>query len=197
MLVFNVILMRITNLCVIEFERADSAQAAVGDAVQNANRKLSVCHALTPPHMTSWTHTRRSVTTETSPDTAEQGEECDVSDSCQSNRNFILIFITGYSCHVTSGATAGAADEETGRKTGKSVQSAGEKLPEHRDPARTQTVRIRHTHTHTCMSLRITVTDVLCVFTATAFIIPASASFTSSSGTEKQSFLLCPRPADL
>ncbi|RXN35946.1 RNA exonuclease NEF-sp [Labeo rohita] len=60
----------------IKFECADSAQAAVGAAVQNANRKLSVCHALTPPHVTSWTHTR-PVTTETSPDTAEQGEECD------------------------------------------------------------------------------------------------------------------------
>lgn len=82
MLVFYVTLMRITNPCVLEFECADSAQAAVGAAVQNANRKLSVCHALTPPHVTSWTHTR-PVTTETSPDTAEQGEECDVSDSCQ------------------------------------------------------------------------------------------------------------------
>ncbi|XP_050972156.1 RNA exonuclease 5-like isoform X4 [Labeo rohita] len=76
----------------IKFECADSAQAAVGAAVQNANRKLSVCHALTPPHVTSWTHTR-PVTTETSPDTAEQGEECDVSDSCQSNRNFALVLL--------------------------------------------------------------------------------------------------------
>ncbi|XP_058625054.1 RNA exonuclease 5-like [Onychostoma macrolepis] len=60
----------------IKFECADSAQAAVGVALQIGNRKLSVCHALTPPHMTSWTHTH-PVTTETCPDTAEQGEECD------------------------------------------------------------------------------------------------------------------------
>uniref|UniRef100_A0A8C1LTR5 RRM domain-containing protein n=1 Tax=Cyprinus carpio TaxID=7962 RepID=A0A8C1LTR5_CYPCA len=58
----------------IRFECADSAQAAVGVDLQIGNRKLSVCHALTPPHMTSWT---RPVTTETSPDTSEQGEECD------------------------------------------------------------------------------------------------------------------------
>ncbi|XP_016329031.1 RNA exonuclease 5 [Sinocyclocheilus anshuiensis] len=58
----------------IRFECADSAQAAVGVAPQIRNRKLSVCHALTPPHMTSWT---RPVTTEPSPDTPEQGEECD------------------------------------------------------------------------------------------------------------------------
>lgn len=54
----------------IEFERAES----VGVALQNVNRKLSVCHALTPPHMTSWTHTH-PVSTETSPDTAEECDE--------------------------------------------------------------------------------------------------------------------------
>ncbi|XP_052402686.1 RNA exonuclease 5 [Carassius gibelio] len=58
----------------IRFECADSAHAAVGVGLQIGNRKLSVCHALTPPHMTSWTH---PVTTETSADRAEQGEECD------------------------------------------------------------------------------------------------------------------------
>ncbi|KAG1960132.1 RNA exonuclease [Pimephales promelas] len=59
----------------IKFACADSAQASVGVALQIRNRKLSVCHALTPPHMTSWTHTH-PVTTETSP---EQGEECEES----------------------------------------------------------------------------------------------------------------------
>ncbi|XP_051760287.1 RNA exonuclease 5-like isoform X2 [Ctenopharyngodon idella] len=62
----------------IEFECADSAQAAVGVTLQIGSRKLSVCQALTPPHMTSWTHTH-PVTTETSPETAEQREECDLS----------------------------------------------------------------------------------------------------------------------
>ncbi|XP_077094245.1 RNA exonuclease 5 isoform X2 [Siphateles boraxobius] len=57
----------------IKFVCADSAQASVGVALQIHNRKLSVCHALTPPHMTSWTHTH-PVTTETTP---EQGEECE------------------------------------------------------------------------------------------------------------------------
>ncbi|KAK2909566.1 hypothetical protein Q8A67_005403 [Cirrhinus molitorella] len=60
----------------IKFERAESAQAAVDAGLQKGSRKLSVCHALTPPHMTSWTHAC-SVTTETGPDAAEQGEECD------------------------------------------------------------------------------------------------------------------------
>ncbi len=73
-------------MCVVEFERAES----VGVALQNVNRKLSVCHALTPPHMTSWTHTH-PVSTETSPDTAE---ECDVSDSCQSNSNVSLFNVS-------------------------------------------------------------------------------------------------------
>ncbi|XP_043113469.1 RNA exonuclease 5-like isoform X2 [Puntigrus tetrazona] len=58
----------------IEFERADSAQAALGVALQTGNRKLSACHALTPPHMTSWT---RPVTKDTSPGRTEPGEECD------------------------------------------------------------------------------------------------------------------------
>ncbi|XP_073697779.1 RNA exonuclease 5-like [Garra rufa] len=59
----------------IRFECAESAQAAVDNALQN-NRKLSVCHALTPPHLTSWIHSC-PVTTETGPNTDEQGEECD------------------------------------------------------------------------------------------------------------------------
>ncbi|KAK7165568.1 hypothetical protein R3I93_005588 [Phoxinus phoxinus] len=63
----------------IKFACADSAQASVGVTLQIGNRKLSVCHALTPPHMTSWTHTH-PVTTETSP---EQGEECKVSRDLQ------------------------------------------------------------------------------------------------------------------
>ncbi|XP_048051551.1 RNA exonuclease 5-like [Megalobrama amblycephala] len=62
----------------IKFKCADSAQAAVGVALQIGSRKLSVCHALTPPHMTSWMHTH-PVATETSPETAEEREECDVS----------------------------------------------------------------------------------------------------------------------
>ncbi|XP_042571952.1 RNA exonuclease 5-like [Cyprinus carpio] len=39
----------------IRFECADSAQAAVGVDLQIGNRKLSVCHALTPPHNTTYT----------------------------------------------------------------------------------------------------------------------------------------------
>lgn len=70
-------------MCVcVAFERSESAHAAVGVALQMGNRKLSVCHALTPPHMTSWTHVQ-AVVTETNPETAEQREGCDVSDSCQ------------------------------------------------------------------------------------------------------------------
>lgn len=77
-------------VCFVEFERSESAQAAVGVALQMGNRKLSVCHALTPHHMTSWTHTQ-TVVPEISPETVEQREECDVSDSCQSNYPFIKL----------------------------------------------------------------------------------------------------------
>ncbi|KAI7810356.1 RNA exonuclease 5-like [Triplophysa rosa] len=62
----------------ITFECSESVQAAVGVALQMGNRKLSVCHALTPPHMTSWTHTQ-AVVTETSAETVEQREGCDSS----------------------------------------------------------------------------------------------------------------------
>ncbi|XP_065125594.1 RNA exonuclease 5-like isoform X1 [Paramisgurnus dabryanus] len=57
----------------IKFERSESARAAVGVTLQMGNRKLSVCQALTPPHMTSWTHTQTVVT-----ETAEHEEGCDM-----------------------------------------------------------------------------------------------------------------------
>ncbi|XP_051993580.1 RNA exonuclease 5-like isoform X2 [Xyrauchen texanus] len=60
----------------IRFEHAQSVQVAVSASVQIGNRKLSVCHALTPTHMTSWTHTN-AVTTETGSETTEQRDECD------------------------------------------------------------------------------------------------------------------------
>ncbi|TRY86197.1 hypothetical protein DNTS_030237 [Danionella cerebrum] len=53
----------------IEFERADSTQAAL----QDPNRKQTLCHALTPPHMSLWTHPL-SVTIES---TEQHKQECD------------------------------------------------------------------------------------------------------------------------
>ncbi|TTE81774.1 RNA exonuclease 5 [Bagarius yarrelli] len=47
-----------------KFFSCDSADAALNTVVQMGNRKLNMCHALTPPHMRTWTHTN-PVTTET------------------------------------------------------------------------------------------------------------------------------------
>ncbi|XP_026887699.2 RNA exonuclease 5 isoform X2 [Electrophorus electricus] len=41
----------------IEFVSAESVLVAVRSQAEIGNRKLSVCHALTPPHMHTWTHT--------------------------------------------------------------------------------------------------------------------------------------------
>ncbi|XP_051561567.1 RNA exonuclease 5-like isoform X2 [Myxocyprinus asiaticus] len=60
----------------IKFEHAQSVRAAVSASLQIGNRKLSMCHALTPPHMTSWTHTN-AITTEIGSETTEQRDECD------------------------------------------------------------------------------------------------------------------------
>lgn len=44
-------------VCVcLEFVSSDSARTTLGSVVQLGNRKLNVCHALTPPHMYTWTH---------------------------------------------------------------------------------------------------------------------------------------------
>ncbi|KAK3530712.1 hypothetical protein QTP86_032251 [Hemibagrus guttatus] len=48
----------------IKFVRSDSACTALDSLVQMGNRKLNTCHALTPAHMHSWTHTN-PVTMET------------------------------------------------------------------------------------------------------------------------------------
>ncbi|KAI4893587.1 hypothetical protein NFI96_003278 [Prochilodus magdalenae] len=47
---------RRTHACV-KFVSAESAAAAVGSTVLLGNHTLSVCRALTPPHMHTWTHT--------------------------------------------------------------------------------------------------------------------------------------------
>ncbi|KAK3511215.1 hypothetical protein QTP70_032548 [Hemibagrus guttatus] len=47
-----------------KFVRSDSACTALDSLVQMGNRKLNTCHALTPAHMHSWTHTN-PVTMET------------------------------------------------------------------------------------------------------------------------------------
>ncbi|KAA0721649.1 RNA exonuclease 5 [Triplophysa tibetana] len=60
----------------ITFERSESAHAAVGVALQMGNRKLLVCHALTPPHMISWTQAQ-AVVTETGQESTERREGCD------------------------------------------------------------------------------------------------------------------------
>ncbi|XP_037399297.1 RNA exonuclease 5 isoform X1 [Pygocentrus nattereri] len=53
----------------IKFVGAESVAAAVGSPVLMGNRTLSVCRALTPPHMHTWTHTC-PVTTEMNGETA-------------------------------------------------------------------------------------------------------------------------------
>ncbi|XP_066516442.1 RNA exonuclease 5-like isoform X2 [Hoplias malabaricus] len=46
----------------IKFVNPESVSAVLGSQVQMENRTLSVCRALTPPHMQTWTHTCPSAT---------------------------------------------------------------------------------------------------------------------------------------
>lgn len=61
-------------VCVcVEFLSSHSACTALDSMVQMGNRKLNMCHAITPAHMHTWTHTN-PVTVETNVESASLEE---------------------------------------------------------------------------------------------------------------------------